>query len=261
MSSSTSESDMLVRNDIHLLVVDDDDRIRTLLASYLGKSGFRVSTVANSASARQIMKTLEFDLLIVDVMMPGETGFEFTKSLRVSNDIPVILLTARAAADDRIEGLKTGADDYLAKPFEPEELVLRIEAIFRRVGLAAPASQISFGPWVYNLERLELTRDGERVALTTGEEALLTLLAKRAGAPVNRYALSEKIKAKSERAVDVQMTRLRRKIEVNPSEPSYLLTVRGLGYRLWRTPPVKYGYDREVPSTCTYSDTPSQRAI
>lgn len=232
MSSSTSESDRLVRNDIHLLVIDDDDRIRTLLASYLGKCGFRVSTVPDSAAARQLMQTLEFDLLIVDVMMPGETGFEFTRSLREENDIPVILLTAKSESEDRIEGLKTGADDYLAKPFEPEELVLRIDAIFRRVGLAAPASQISFGPWVYNLERLELTKAGDRVALTTGEEALLTLLAKRAGAPVSRYALSEKIKAQSERAVDVQMTRLRRKIEANPSEPSYLLTVRGHGYRL-----------------------------
>ncbi len=232
MSTSISESDLLVRNDIHLLVIDDDDRIRTLLASYLGKCGFRVSTVPDSAAARQLMRTLEFDLLIVDVMMPGETGFEFTRSLREENDIPVILLTARAESDDRIEGLKTGADDYLAKPFEPEELVLRIEAIFRRVGLTAPASKINFGPWQFNLERLELTNQGERVSLTTGEEALLTLLAKRAGAPVSRHALSEKITAKSERAVDVQMTRLRRKIETNPAEPAFLLTVRGHGYRL-----------------------------
>ena len=232
MSTSISESDILVRNDIHLLVIDDDDRIRTLLASYLGKCGFRVSTVQDSAAARQLMQTLEFDLLIVDVMMPGETGFEFTRSLRQENDIPVILLTARAEADDRIEGLKTGADDYLAKPFEPEELVLRIEAIFRRVGLTAPTSKISFGPWQFHLERLELTNEGERVSLTTGEEALLTLLAKRAGTPVSRHALSEKITAKSERAVDVQMTRLRRKIEANPAEPAFLLTVCGHGYRL-----------------------------
>lgn len=223
---------MLIRHDVHLLVIDDDDRIRQLLASYLGKCGFRVSTVADTAAARQLMQTLEFDLLIVDVMMPGETGFEFTRSLREENDMPVILLTARGEAEDRIEGLKAGADDYLSKPFEPEELVLRIEAIFRRVGLTAPATQISFGPWQYDLERLELTRSGERVALTTGEEALLTLLAKRAGAPVSRHALSEKITAKSERAVDVQMTRLRRKIEDNPAEPAYLLTVRGHGYRL-----------------------------
>lgn len=238
MKPAISESDILIRHDVHLLVIDDDDRIRKLLASYLGKCGFRVSTVANTRAARQLMQTLAFDLLIVDVMMPGETGFEFTRSLRDSNDIPVILLTARGEAEDRIEGLKTGADDYLSKPFEPEELVLRIEAIFRRVGLTAPASKISFGPWIYDLERLELTRSGERVSLTTGEEALLTLLAKRAGAPVSRQALSEKITAKSDRAVDVQMTRLRRKIEDSPAEPTYLLTVRGHGYRLLADTPI-----------------------
>jgi len=238
LKPAISESDILIRHDVHLLVIDDDDRIRKLLASYLGKCGFRVSTVANTRAARQLMQTLAFDLLIVDVMMPGETGFEFTRSLRDSNDIPVILLTARGEAEDRIEGLKTGADDYLSKPFEPEELVLRIEAIFRRVGLTAPASKISFGPWIYDLERLELTRSGERVSLTTGEEALLTLLAKRAGAPVSRQALSEKITAKSDRAVDVQMTRLRRKIEDSPAEPTYLLTVRGHGYRLLADTPI-----------------------
>lgn len=231
--NQTSESDILVRHDVHLLVVDDDNRIRKLLADYLGKSGFRVSTVSDAANARKLMETLAFDLLIVDVMMPGETGFEFTRALRKDNDnIPVILLTARAESEDRIEGLKTGADDYLPKPFEPEELVLRIEAIFRRVGLTAPATQVSFGPWSYDLERLELTNNKVRVALTTGEEAMLTLLAKRAGTPVSRQALSEKISAQSERAVDVQMTRLRRKIEEKPSEPLYLLTVRGHGYRL-----------------------------
>lgn len=227
-----SASDKLVRQDVHLLVIDDDDRIRKLLADYLGRCGFRVSTVADTQSARTLMETLEFDLLIVDVMMPNETGFAFTQRLRKDSDIPVILLTARGAPEDRIEGLRTGADDYLAKPFEPEELVLRIEAIFRRVGLRAPATQISFGPWNYNIERLELMKNGARVALTTGEEALLTLLARRAGAPVSRHALSEKISAQSARAVDVQMTRLRRKIEDNPSEPAFLLTVRGHGYRL-----------------------------
>lgn len=227
-----SETDILVRHDVHLLVIDDDDRIRKLLADYLGKCGFRVSTVSDAANARRLMETLAFDLLIVDVMMPVETGLEFTRTLRKENNIPVILLTARAESQDRIEGLKTGADDYLPKPFEPEELVLRIEAIFRRVGLTAPAAKISFGPWIYDVERLELTKDDARVALTTGEEAMLTLLAKRAGTPVSRQALSEKISAQSDRAVDVQMTRLRRKIETKPSEPLYLLTVRGHGYRL-----------------------------
>ncbi|MGJ8563516.1 MAG: response regulator [Alphaproteobacteria bacterium] len=227
-----TESEILERRDIHLLVVDDDDRIRDLLKAYLMRHGFRVSTAGNAEEARNLMDSLAYDLLILDVMMPGEDGFSLTRSLRTKDDIPIILLTAKGEAEDRIEGLKAGADDYLPKPFEPEELVLRIEAIFRRLGTTAPASEVRFGPWEYNLERLTLTKDGERVRLTTGEEALLTLLARCGGAPVSRYALSEKIRAKSERAVDVQMTRLRRKIEDNPAEPLYILTVRGHGYRL-----------------------------
>lgn len=223
---------MIARQDIHLLVIDDDDRIRALLRTYLGKCGFRVSTVGDTAEARQLMNTLAFDLLIVDVMMPGETGFEFTRALREKDDIPVILLTARGEADDRIEGLKTGADDYLSKPFEPEELVLRIDAIFRRLGTMTPASKLHFGPYEFDMERFVLTKDGDRVKLTTGEETLLTMLARRADVAVSRHALSETINAQSERAVDVQMTRLRRKIEDDPSEPKWLLTVRGQGYRL-----------------------------
>lgn len=227
-----TEPDNLDRQDIHLLVVDDDDRIRDLLKKYLGKSGFRVSAAANTREARRLMETLAFDLLILDVMMPGEDGFTFTRSLRESDDVPVILLTAKGEAQDRIEGLKTGADDYLPKPFEPEELVLRIDSIFRRLGLQHQQSVVTFGPWEFDLARLVLKKDGERARLTSGEEALLLLLARRAGSPVTRYALSEKLSAGSERAVDVQMTRLRRKIEDNPSEPAFLLTVRGLGYRL-----------------------------
>jgi two-component system phosphate regulon response regulator OmpR len=226
------ESDILERRDIHLLVVDDDNRIRDLLKSYLSRQGFRISVAGNAVEARHLIANLAFDLIILDVMMPGEDGVSLTRSLRDKDDVPIILLTAKAEASDRIEGLRSGADDYLPKPFEPEELVLRIEAIFRRLGTTAPASQVRFGPWEYDLARLTLTKDGERVRLTTGEEALLTLLARMGGAPVSRYALSEKIRAKSERAVDVQMTRLRRKIEDNPSEPTFLLTVRGHGYRL-----------------------------
>ena len=228
----STESDSLERRDIHILVVDDDDRIRSLLQKYLAKAGFRVSAASDASEARRKMDGLAFDLLILDVMMPGEDGFALTRSLREHNDVPIILLTAKGEGSDRIEGLKTGADDYLAKPFEPEELVLRIEAIFRRLGTTAPASVVVFGPYRYDLERLVLTKDGERVRLTTGEEALMTLLARRAGGTVSRYALSEKISAKSERAVDVQMTRLRRKVEDNPAEPDYIMTVRGQGYRL-----------------------------
>lgn len=226
------DSENLDRRDIHLLVVDDDDRIRDLLKRYLAQSGFRVSCASDAQSARDKMEGLVFDMLILDVMMPGEDGFNLTRSLREHNDIPVILLTAKGEVEDRIEGLKAGADDYLAKPFEPEELVLRIESIFKRAGTNCLNLKVKFGPYEYDVERQILNKDNERVRLTTGEEALLTLLARRAGGTVSRYALSEKIAAKSERAVDVQMTRLRRKIEDNPAEPHYLITVRGQGYRL-----------------------------
>ena len=225
------DSENLDRRDIHLLVVDDDDRIRDLLKRYLAKSGFRVSCASHAENARAKMEGLAFDMIILDVMMPGEDGFELTRSLREYNDVPVILLTAKGEVSDRIEGLKAGADDYLVKPFEPEELVLRIEAIFKRLGTSGLSQNVNFGPFEFDIERQVLTKNQDRVRLTTGEEALLTLLARRAGNTVS-HALSDKIAAKSERAVDVQMTRLRRKIEDNPAEPDYLITVRGQGYRL-----------------------------
>ena len=226
------DSENLDRRDIHLLVVDDDNRIRELLKRYLAQSGFRVSCAASAETARAKMEGLSFDMIILDVMMPGEDGISLTRSLREHDDIPVILLTAKGEVPDRIEGLKSGADDYLTKPFEPEELVLRIESIFKRAGTAGMKQHVSFGPYEFDIERQVLTKNKERVRLTTGEESLLTLLARRAGNTVSRYALSEKIAAKSERAVDVQMTRLRRKIEESPAEPDYLITVRGQGYRL-----------------------------
>ena len=232
MADKVNPSTALERRDIHLLVVDDDDRIRKLLKTYLARQGFRVSTAGNAAEARHLMETLAYDMLILDVMMPGETGLELTEGIREREDVPIILLTALGDAEARIAGLKSGADDYLVKPFEPEELVLRIEAIFKRAGTSGRASEVAFGDWLYDLERHVLTKNGEQVRLTTGEEAMLSLLARRAGTAVSRHALSQKINAESERAVDVQMTRLRRKIEPNPSEPVHLLTVRGQGYRL-----------------------------
>jgi len=226
------DSENLDRRDIHLLVVDDDDRIRDLLKRYLSQEGFRVSCASDAESARSKMEGLTFDLIILDVMMPGEDGFALTRSLREYNDIPIILLTAKGEASERIEGLKTGADDYLPKPFEPEELVLRIEAIFKRVGTSGISQIVKFGPYIFDIERHTLLKNGERVRLTTGEESLLRLLARRPGSTISRYALSKKIAAQSERAVDVQITRLRRKIEDSPADPNYLITVRGQGYRL-----------------------------
>lgn len=184
------------------------------------------------------MNGIAYDLLIVDVMMPGEDGVSLVADLRNFMDIPMILLTALGDPSHRIRGLKAGADDYLSKPFEPEELLLRMDAIFRRTGRKTVSDRISFGGFIYDLRQSVLTRDGKTVRLTTSETALLDLLARQGGGTVSRYVLSENVNGESERAVDVQMTRLRRKLEENPSEPSYLLTVRGKGYRLVAEPAV-----------------------
>jgi len=222
--------------DVHLLVVDDDNRIRDLLRRYLSKNGFRVSIAADAAEARRLMGGLTFDLLVLDVMMPGEDGLELTKSLRRVDDVPIILLTARGEPSDRINGLSMGADDYLAKPFEPEELVLRIKSILKRQATRPRQHTIRFGDFLFDLDRQCLEKAGTRMHLTTGETALLTTLSNRAGQPVSRQNLADQIKAKSDRAVDVQITRLRRKLETNPSSPEFLTTVRNRGYCLQAEP-------------------------
>lgn len=227
-----SNATFLERQNTHVLVVDDDDRIRNLLQRFLGKNGYRVSGAADAEAAHQKMNGLRYDLLIVDVMMPGADGLSFTSDVREFNDVPIILLTALGDPKHRIDGLKAGADDYLSKPFEPEELLLRMDAIFRRTGRKPVSEMVSFGEYEYDIERRVLRKNGHLVRLTTGEQTLLALMARQAGATVSRYVLSENINAQSERAVDVQMTRLRRKLENNPSEPEFLLTVRGEGYRL-----------------------------
>ncbi len=233
MAHSISSSDI---QDTHLLVVDDDDRIRDLLKRYLSKNGFRVSTAADASEARRLMTGLTFDLLVLDVMMPGEDGFALTKSLRAVDDVPIILLTAKGEPNDRIEGLSLGADDYLAKPFEPEELVLRIKSILKRQATRPRQHKIRFGDFLFDLDRQMLEQAGERMHLTTGETALLTTLSNRAGRPVSRQNLAEQINAKSERAVDVQITRLRRKLEANPAQPEFLTTIRNRGYCLQAEP-------------------------
>lgn len=222
--------------DAHILVVDDDDRIRTLLKRYLQGRGFRVSTAPDASKALSMLKALTFDILILDVMMPGMDGFELTETIRKTSDTPIFLLTARGETSDRIEGLKRGADDYLSKPFEPEELLLRLSAILRRTKPAgAGISRVAFGDWMFDLDRERLTRNDEIVRLTGGEAALLSALSANPGQTVSRYALSERTGG-GERAVDVQVTRLRRKIEPDPKEPLHLQTVRGEGYRLAADP-------------------------
>lgn len=216
----------------HLLVVDDDARIRDLLKAFLMENGYAASTAEDAAHARRLLNAIDFDLLIVDVMMPGEDGLAFTESLRETTQTPIMLLTARDLPEDRIEGLRAGADDYLAKPFEPEELVLRTEAILRRAAPSTAPSAVTFGPCRFEPQSGILTKDGEAIRLTSAEIALLTVLAARPGQVISRAALATRTSAGQERSVDVQVTRLRRKIETDPREPQYLQTIRGAGYRL-----------------------------
>ena len=221
----------------HLLVVDDDRRIRDLLSRFLAGEGFRVTTADNAADARAKLTGLSFDLIILDVMMPGETGFEFAKSLRGTSNVPILMLTARDAAESRIEGLSLGADDYLSKPFEPRELSLRIANILKRAQPPAPApvESVRFGPFVYHLARGELRHGDEVIRLTDREREMLRILAATPGETVSRMALAGNGDQVSERAVDVQVNRLRRKIEKNPANPLFVQTVRGIGYRLVST--------------------------
>jgi two-component system, OmpR family, phosphate regulon response regulator OmpR len=218
----------------HLLVVDDDRRIRDLLSRFLSGEGYRVTTAETAADARAKLGGLSFDLLILDVMMPGESGFEFAKSLRDSSNVPILMLTARDAAESRIKGLEMGADDYLSKPFEPRELSLRIANILKRAQpAAAPAVEsVRFGPFVYHLARGELRRGEEVIRLTDREKEMLRILAATPGETVSRLDLAGNGGSVSERAVDVQVNRLRRKIENNPANPLFVQTVRGIGYRL-----------------------------
>jgi two-component system phosphate regulon response regulator OmpR len=218
----------------HLFIIDDDRRIRTLLTRYLGDHGFRVTSAANAGEARQHLSGLEFDLLIVDVMMPGETGLELTRSLRETLNVPILMLTARGEADSRIAGLEAGADDYLAKPFEPRELLLRINNILRRgTQPARPLiEQVSFGPYTFHREKLELKRGAEVVHLTEREKRIMAIFAASPGETVPRTVLTLTNGPTGERTVDVQINRLRRKIEPDPANPIYLQTVRGAGYRL-----------------------------
>lgn len=221
----------------HLLIVDDDDRIRDLLKQYLSRAGFRVTTAENAESARRMMEMFDVDLMVLDVMMPGETGFELTRWLRGQagwkGRTPVLLLTARGQPEDRIEGLSLGADDYLPKPFEPQELTLRIEAILRRIGERPGApTRLALGRCEFDMERGELSCDGAPVRLTEAESQLLKVLGQSANAPVERLALARGEGDGAGRAVDIQVTRLRRKIEADPKNPRYLQTVRGVGYML-----------------------------
>lgn len=223
----------------HLLIVDDDERIRGLLQKFLMRSGYLVSTARDAAQARRVLGGLEFDLIVMDVMMPGEDGVSLTRDLRKRMQTPILLLTARGETSNRIEGLEAGADDYLAKPFEPKELLLRINAILRRVPqlkAAEPVRQvIHLGAVRYDLDRGEMWRGEAPVRLTATEAQLMRMFAAAPGTAISRERLvgeAGRGDPAQERAVDVQITRLRRKIEDDPKAPRYLQTVRGEGYML-----------------------------
>jgi len=218
----------------HVLVVDDDRRLRELLARYLTDQGFRVTTAASAAEARARAQSVVFDAMVLDVMMPGENGFDYARSVRETSRVPILMLTARSNTNDRVMGLEIGADDYLPKPFEPRELTLRLNNIIKR-GVrprAAGAESVTFGPFAYRIDRGELRRDDELIRITEREREILTVLATAGGANVEREQLAGSGGAAAERTVDVQINRLRRKTEVDPANPVFLQTVRGVGYRL-----------------------------
>jgi len=222
----------------HLLVVDDDRRIRDLLSRFLASEGYRISTAGSASEARAKLTGLSFDLLILDVMMPGETGFEFARAIRQSSTVPILMLTARDQTESRITGLESGADDYVAKPFEPRELSLRIASILKRArpAVAPLPESLRFGEFLFHIGRAELRKGDEVVHLTDREREMLQVLAASPGETVPRMALAGNGGAVNERAVDVQVNRLRRKIERDPANPLIIQTVRGIGYRLMVAP-------------------------
>ncbi len=227
-------------NDPHLLIVDDDERIRDLLKKFLIRAGFLVTAARDAAHARRVLSGLDFDLIVLDVMMPGEDGLSLTAALRETMTTPILLLTARGETDDRIKGLEAGADDYLPKPFEPKELLLRINAILRRMPENQPEDItpkfLQLGAIRYDIDRGEMWQGEDLIRLTSTEVQLMKIFSSQPGEAVSRAKLVEDLGRDrgqaQERAVDVQITRLRRKIEPNPKQPQYLQTVRGAGYML-----------------------------
>jgi len=218
----------------HILVVDDDDRLRALLKKFLREQGFMVTAAADADEARRKLAWFAFDLIVLDVMMPGESGFDLLASLTKEQRESVLMLSAMGEAEDRIKGLETGAEDYMVKPFEPKELILRIATILRRrTAQSDKAKIVAFGDYRFDMSACQLKRDAENIYLTSSEVAILKLLAENTGKPVSREELSKLMGGGNERTVDVQITRLRKKIEESEGKPVYLQTVRGSGYVLY----------------------------
>ena len=233
---ASEDASFALRDDApHILVVDDDRRIRELLSRFIGRSGYRVTLAANAAEAWTHLKHFAFDLIVLDAMMPGQNGYDFAEELRRDSDVPILMLTARSDTDDRIRGLEVGADDYLTKPYEPRELLLRIASILRRAApkpVATDQSVVRFGPFTFHVERGDLFEGETPIRLTEKEREMLQALAGVSGETISRDALGGSGLPANERTIDVQINRLRRKIERDPANPVHLQTVRGLGYRL-----------------------------
>lgn len=227
----------MTQNSPKILVIDDDTRLRNLLTKYLEDNNFIASAAKDTAEAREILSQQNFDLLVVDVMMPGENGIEFTRSVRQNSKVPILILTARGETGDRIDGLTAGADDYMPKPFEPQELLLRINNILKRsqnITEGSPKSNIcQFGDFAFSLSDSRLKKSGEYIHITESEAKILAILCQNLGNVVSREKLSELCGDIDERSIDVQITRLRRKIEVNPKQPQFLQTLRNQGYVLY----------------------------
>jgi two-component system phosphate regulon response regulator OmpR len=217
----------------HILVVDDDTRLRDLLQKFLTENGYRVTTASEAKEAYRQISVFDFDLLVIDVMMPGQSGLEFTEKLRRESSVPILLLTAMGEPENRIDGFERGADDYLAKPFEPRELILRISAILRRIGESETPTEIRLGHAIVDLARGELIDQDRSILLSSSEAQLFRVFARSPGVTLSRTELSRQIGGTSERSIDVQVTRLRRRIEPDPKSPRFLQTVWGEGYVLW----------------------------
>lgn len=234
MQTVAAAADSIQDDARHILIVDDDARIRSLLTRYLQDNGYRATPAANAEAARAALKGLSFDLILLDIMMPGENGLSLARSLKQESDVPICFLTANSEPSQRIEGLEIGVEDYVTKPFEPRELLLRLRNIFRRGGDdAEQRDEIAMGRFRFHIGRGELRKDDETVRLTERERELLRQFAQRPGVSIARHELASDDTTGSERAIDVQINRLRRKIEKDPSNPVYLQTVRGKGYILY----------------------------
>ena len=223
--------------DFHILVIDDDQRLRTLLRKFLENNGFRVSDAEDANQAKIIMESIIFDLLVIDVMMPGQNGLDFLKEIRIKNNIPTLMLTAMSSPENRLDGLEIGADDYMTKPFEPRELLLRIQNILKRFIPSIKKNnnndQIKFGPFLFNYNNLNLYKNGKSVHLTTSEQKLLNCFAKASNKALSRDNINNLLGGNIEtRSIDVSVVRIRRKIEEDQRYPIYLQTVRGVGWML-----------------------------